>query len=93
MIAPARRHDQVKRHGHDRHGNQRFRCVLCGKTWIEAKPKPLGDLRLEKDKAVLCLRLLLEANSIRSAERITRVHRDTILGLLETVGRRAEMAA
>jgi hypothetical protein len=37
--------------------------------------------------------LLLEANSIRSAERITRVHRDTILGLLETVGRRAEMAA
>ena len=89
MIAPACRHDQVKRHGHDRNGNQRYRCVLCGKTWIEDKPKPLGEMRIDKDKAVLCLRLLLEGNSIRSVERIARVHRDTILNLLETVGRRA----
>jgi IS1 family transposase len=89
MIAPACKHDQVKRHGHDRYGNQRFRCILCGKTWIEEKPKPLGQKRLEKAKAVLCLRLLLEGNSIRSTERITGVHRDTILGLLEMLGRRA----
>ena len=90
MIAPACRHDQTRRHGRDRYGNQRFRCVLCGKTWIAQLAKPLGSMKIAKDKAVLCLRLLLEGNSIRSVERITRLHRDTILSLLETIGRRAK---
>jgi transposase-like protein/IS1 family transposase len=89
MIAPACRHTHVKRHGHDRNGNQRFRCLLCGLTWIKEQSKPLGNMRIAKDKAVLCLRLLLEGNSIRSVERITHTHRDTILDLLETIGRRA----
>jgi len=89
MIAPSCRHDQTKRHGYDRKGNQRFRCVLCGKTWLEPRVKPIGDMRIKSDKAVLCLRLLLEGNSIRSTERITGVNRNTILTLLETVGRRA----
>jgi IS1 family transposase len=35
---------------------------------------------------LLCLKLLVEGNSIRSTERITGVHRDTVLSLLETVG-------
>jgi transposase-like protein/IS1 family transposase len=89
MIAPACQHNQLKRHGHDRHGNQRFRCILCGKTWIQQQPRPLGELRIDKAKAVLCLRLLMEDNSIRSIERLLHVHRDTILSLLELVGRRA----
>jgi transposase-like protein len=89
MIAPACKHESVKKFGHDRHGNQRFRCLLCGLTWIEDRPKPLGELRIAKDRAVLCLRLLLEGNSIRSTERITRLSRNAILRLLETVGRRA----
>lgn len=89
MIAPACKHDQVKRHGHDRQGNQRYRCLLCGLTWIEKRPKTLGEMKLAKDRAVLCLRLLLEGNSIRSVERITCVNRNTILSLLETIGRRA----
>jgi IS1 family transposase len=33
--------------------------------------------------------MLLEGNSIRSTERLTGVHRDTILALLETIGERA----
>lgn len=90
MIAPACRHDQTKRHGRDRKGNQRYRCVLCGRTWIDYQPKPLGNMRIDKNMAVLCLRLLMEGNSIRSVERITRIHRDTILSLLETIGRRAK---
>ena len=47
-------------------------------------------MRLERSKAILCLKLLVEGNSIRSAERITGVHRDTILHLLEVVGTRCE---
>lgn len=38
----------------------------------------------------MCLNLLVEGNSIRSTERITGVHRDTILALLITVGDRCE---
>jgi transposase-like protein/IS1 family transposase len=89
MIAPACRHNAVKRHGKDRYGNQRFRCILCGKTFVKQQPKALGEMRLEKSKAILCLRLLMEGNSIRSTERLTGVNLNTILSLLETIGRRA----
>jgi len=90
MIAPACRHEQKKRHGRDRKGNQRFRCALCGKTWIEDRPRPLGNMRIPMDKAVLCLRLLLEGNSIRSVERITGTHRDTIMRLAVLIGERCQ---
>lgn len=77
-----------KKHGKDRKGNQRFRCLACGKTYVEAKDKPLGEMRLSEEKALLCLNLLVEGNSIRSTERIANVHRDTILNLLEVVGKK-----
>ena len=48
-------------------------------------------MRVPLDRALLCLQLLLEGNSVRSAERITGVHRDTILNLLELAGQRAEV--
>jgi len=76
----------LKKHGKDRKGNQRFRCLACGKTYVEPKDKPLGVMRLSEEKALLCLHLLVEGNSIRSTERITNVHHDTIISLLETVG-------
>ena len=77
-----------KKHGKDRKGNQRFRCLACGKTFVEPKDKPLGVMRLPEEKALLCLQLLVEGNSIRSTERIANVHRDTILNLLEIVGKK-----
>lgn len=43
---------------------------------------------LAEDKAVLCLQLLVEGASVRSIERITGIHRDTVLSLLETVGKK-----
>ncbi len=89
MIAPSCQHKSFKKFGKDRHGNQRYRCLLCGCTWTERKPKPLGNMRIDKSQAVLCLRLLMEGNSIRSVERITHMNRETILNLLEIVGTRA----
>lgn len=47
-------------------------------------------MRLQRDKALLCLKLLVEGNSVRSTERISGVHRDTVLHLLEVVGERCE---
>lgn len=41
---------------------------------------------LRKDKKAMILSLLVEGNSVRSIERITGVHRDTILRLLQRIG-------
>ncbi len=75
-----------KKNGKDRNENQRFKCLACGKRFNEPKDKSLGEMRLPEEKALMCLKLLVEGNSIRSTERITDVHRDTIIRLLETVG-------
>lgn len=77
-----------KKNGKDRNGNQRFKCLACGKRYSEPKEKNLGNMILAEEKALMCLKLLVEGNSIRSTERITEVHRDTIIRLLETVGKK-----
>jgi len=46
-------------------------------------------MRIDRRKAVLALRMLLEGNSLRSVERIVGIAHATVLSLLETVGRRA----
>lgn len=75
-----------KKHGKDRKGNQRYRCLACGRTFVVGEK--LEGKYLSADKIELCIKLLVEGSSVRSAERITGVHRDTILRLLETVGER-----
>jgi transposase-like protein/IS1 family transposase len=75
-----------KKDGRDRKGDQRFKCTACGKRFSLPKDKLLGAMILNEEKALLCLKLLVEGNSVRSTERITGVHRDTVLSLLETVG-------
>src|SRR5688572_3291651 len=87
MIALACDHSDSKRFGRDKAGNQRHRCKACGKTWIESAPKLLGDMRLPLATAELCLRMLLEGNSLRSTARLTGVSRATVIALLMLVGR------
>lgn len=87
MIVAACQHESVKKHGKDRKGNQRYRCCLCGQTWTEQGPKPLGDMRTSLKDAVTALGMLLEGMSIRAVERLTGLHRDTIDDLILTVGR------
>jgi transposase-like protein/IS1 family transposase len=76
--------------GKHRNGLRRFRCRSCGKTHTEAHEKPLGSMTVPMDKAVLALKLLLEGASVRSTERITELHRDTILKLLMKAGEKCE---
>ncbi len=76
----------TKKFGKDRKGNQRFRCLMCKVTFQEERNKPLGEMILAIDKAIAVLRHLVEGCSIRTTERLTGVHRDTILSLLEVVG-------
>lgn len=86
MIAFECDHPETKKHGKDRSGNQRFRCKECGKTWIEDRSKPIGDMRIDLDRAVTALSLLLEGMSIRATERLTNLHRDTICDLILVAG-------
>jgi IS1 family transposase/transposase-like protein len=76
--------------GKDRNGNTRRRCKACGVTVALVPARPLGAMRLDMDKAVLILSLLTEGTSIRSAERISGVHRDTIMRLLRLAGEKCE---
>jgi transposase-like protein/IS1 family transposase len=87
LLPPCPQCDGITRKfGKDKFGQQRFRCNVCPKTFIVEK----RGMRLEKSKAIMCLKLLVEGNSVRSTERITTVHRDTILHLLEVAGTRCE---
>jgi transposase-like protein/IS1 family transposase len=72
---------------------QRYRCNQCKRTFSEDHKKaqgPLGDMRISMEKAEMCLRLLIEGNSIRSIQRIIGLHQKTILDLLVLVGERCE---
>ncbi len=64
MIAPACQHNQVKRFGRHRNGSQRFRCVLCGKTFTEDRLRPIGEKRVDESKALQVLEMLMEGVSI-----------------------------
>lgn len=75
---------KTRKFGKDKLGNQRFRCDACPKTFIAEKKQ----IRIDRKDALLCLKLLVEGSSIRSTERITGIHRDTILNLLSVVGER-----
>lgn len=71
-----------RKFGKHRNGLQRFRCSQCRKTFTEDHALPLDTMRLPMDKADQVLRLMVEGMSIRSIERFTGVHRDTILRLM-----------
>ena len=79
-----------KRSGKHRNGLQRYRCSQCRKTFTEDHAQPLDDMRLPMDKAESILKLLVEGMSLRSIERVTGVHRDTIMSLLLLAGERCQ---
>ena len=76
--------------GKDRRGHLRHRCKACRATYGGIPPRPLGSMRIDPARATLCLSLLTEGSSIRSTERATGIHRETIMRLLVVAGRKAE---
>jgi len=72
--------------GRDRYGNARRFCKACKRSFGIIPERPLGTMRISIEKATMCVALLTEGSSIRSAERLTGIHRDTIGRLLRLVG-------
>jgi transposase-like protein/IS1 family transposase len=79
-----------KRSGKHRNGLQRYSCKQCRKTFTEDHTRPLAEMRLPMEKAESILKLLVEGMSLRSIERVTGVHRDTIMRLLLLAGERSQ---
>ncbi len=83
-------HGQTKRFGYV--GKQRvprYRCLFCKTTFVEPRVKPLDRHYTPLDKATQVLSMMLEGMSVRAIERLTGVHRDTILSLMCTAGLKA----
>jgi len=79
-----------KRFGINRNGTVRFRCTDCRKTYSEPRKSLLGNMTVSTEKALMILNLFIEGTSVRSTERLTGVHRDTILRVLVAAGEKCE---
>jgi IS1 family transposase len=66
---------------------QRYACDRCGKSFSEIQP--LDGLRVDFDKACQVVHMLCESMGIRAIQRLTGLHQETILNILETAGQKA----
>jgi IS1 family transposase len=66
---------------------QRYACDRCGKSFSESQP--LDGLRVDFQQACQVVHLLCESMGIRAIQRITGLHQETILNILETAGQKA----
>lgn len=83
-------HSTIKKFGrYGRHRVQRYRCTNCSTTFSDPKPvSSLGTMRISEENAIRAIQCLIEGCSIRSTERMTSLHRDTIMQLLILAGER-----
>src|SRR5580658_8384662 len=79
-----------QRFGTNRNGSQRFRCVACKKTYSEKLTDRLPGSTIPLATVENVLQLLIEGCSVRSIERISGLHRDTILKLMVAAGEKCE---
>ncbi len=70
-------------------GHQRYYCNHCSTFFMETKGTPLYRKRLSEAEIIGICKHLVEKNGIRSIERITGHHRDTIGKLLADIGEHA----
>ena len=77
---------QAVKFGINAQGFQRFRCKQCNRTFADIPERPLDNLRIPFDKAVQIVGMLVEGVGVRAIERLTGVHRDTVLAVLEVAG-------
>ena len=75
--------------GKYRTGHQRYLCLQCNTFFMETKGTPLYRKHLTEKEITGIYKHLFEKNGIRSIERLTGHHRDTIGVLLEELAEHA----
>jgi len=73
-----------------RQNRQRYQCSQCRKVFTDARDNTLDGMYLPIEKAETVLALMLEGNSVSSVERVTGIHKATILKLLVMAGEKCE---
>jgi len=76
------------KHGKNRAG-QVYKCLHCNKFFTETKNTPIYKKHLTEQQIANICKHLVEKNGIRSIERLTGHHRDTIGNLLEDMAEHA----
>jgi transposase-like protein len=71
-------------------GHQRYYCHNCGTYFMETKGTPLYRKHLSEQEIINVCKHLVEKNGVRSIERLTGHHRDTIGVLLEDMAEHAQ---
>jgi len=79
----------IKR-GKYRTGHQRYLCLYCNTFFMETKGTPLYRKHLPEEEILNICKHLVEKNGLRSIERLTGHHRDTIGVLLEDMAEHAQ---
>ena len=80
----------LTKYGKNRACHQLYKCLHCGYIFTETILTPLYRKHLSEEEITRISKLLVEKNGIRSIERITGHHRDTIGRLLEDMAEHAE---
>ena len=76
--------------GKYRTGHQRYLCLHCNTLFMETKGTPLYRKHLSETEILNICKHLVEKNGVRSIERLTGHHRDTIGVLLEDMAEHAQ---
>jgi transposase-like protein len=82
--------DIIKR-GKYNTGHQRYYYNHCKTFFMDTKGTPLFHKHLTKPEIINIYKHLVEKNGIRSSERITGHHKDTIGNLIEALALHAEL--
>jgi len=77
------------RKGFNAKGRQMLKCKTCGRRFPETIDTVFHNRHLTEDEIILVCKLLVEKNGIRSIERITEHHRDTISDLVADLAKHA----
>ena len=81
---------ELIKYGKNRAGHQLYKCLHCDHFFTETILTPLYRKHLSEEEIIRISKLLVEKNGLRSIERITGHHRDTIGRLLEDMAEHAE---
>ncbi len=80
----------ILRRGKNTAGHQQYYCNHCKKWFVETANTPLYHKHLSEEEIIVICKHLVEKNGIRSIERITGHHRDTIGALLSDLAEHAK---
>ena len=80
--------DIIKR-GKSKAGHQRYYCFHCNHYFVDTKGTPLYRRKLSERKIIAICKEVVETRGIRATARQVHVHRDTVMDLLDDLGKHA----